>query len=306
MSNICQCTLGKQNTQENSCPDLMQIAARIIIVPKFKADGTVNELANVAAVTKAALQAKFDAADIDDRWFPLSQFKNVEDTRGDSIFEEFTDRSKVKIDEGKRMFTGYIVNQGTKLLEKLKSWACQEFGIYIIDKNSNFVYITDVATELKVQPIAVDANSWEAILIKATDTTVAKIKISFDFKQNMKDEYLRYIAAEDLDFDGLNTADVYGLYTVIAAAATNLSTTGFKMALATDYKLPVKNLLIGDFALYNVTDSASVSISTMTENPDGTYAFTFAAQTSSDVLRLTPTKSRYDFADVVAETITIP
>jgi len=314
MGNICDCSSGKLNTAPNTCPDLLQIAKRLIIVPKYNAAGAVNEIANVAGVTKAALQAKFDANDIDDRWFPLAEFVNVEDTKADSTYEEFTDKTKARIDEGKRSFVGYVTNQGSKYLEKLKSWGCQEFGVYIIDKNSNFAYKTDKATKLKVQPIAVDQNSFEAVLVKATDTTVEKIKISFDFAHYELDEYIRYIAYEDLDFDGLDTADVYGLYTA-SGTASAISTTGCTMTIVTDYGLPVKGLLITDFFdthggthsnLYNVTDSAAVSILTLTETADGVYAFTFAAETSTDVLRCTPDKAKYDFAAVVSVVITIP
>ena len=314
MGNICDCSTGKLNTAPNSCPDLLQITKRIILVPKYKADGTVNEFANKAAVTKAALQAKFDENDIDDRFFPLAEFKNVEETRADSVFQEFNDRSKVKIEDGKRSFTGYIVNQGAKYLQKIKSWGCQEFGVYIIDKNSNFRYKTDKATELKVQPIAVDQNSFEAKLVLATDTTSEMIMVSFDFASYELDEYIRYIAYEDLDFDGLNTSDVYGLYTV-TGTATSISTTGVTITLTTDYGLPVKNFLITDFFdshggthsnLYNVTDSAAVPILTFAETSYGVYAMTFAAQTSADVLRCTPDKSKYDFSAVTSVAITIP
>ena len=314
MSNLCSCTLGKENTQGNSCPELSQIAARIIIVPKYNAAGAVNEIANVAGITKAALQAKFDANDIDDRWFPLTEFKNVVEAKADPIYQEFTDRTKVLIDEGKRNFEGYIISQGPILLGKLKSWGCQEFGIYIIDKNSNFIYQTDSATGLKVQPIPVDKESWTATLMKATDTTVAMIKIAFDFAMIARDEQLRVVAYEDLDFDGLDTNDVYGLYTC-SGVASSISTTGFTMTITTDYGLPVKNLLITDFfdshggansKVYNVTDSAAVAISTFSETSDGVYVFTYSAQTSADVLRCTPDKSKYDFAGVVSVAITTP
>jgi VCBS repeat-containing protein len=234
----------------------------------------------------------------------LSELKNVEDLRGDTVFEEFTDRSKVKVDENKRNFVGHIINQGSILFDKIKAWGCQEFGVYIIDKNSNFVYNTD-STLIKVQPIAVDANSWDIKLVKATDTEVEKIMISFDFAQNMRDENLRYLAAEDLDFDGLDTGDVYALYDVNGVVSA-ISTTGFTMTMTTDYGLKVKNLLINDFAIANVTVPAVVTILTMTESSDGVYDFTFAPQTSTNVLQLTPTKSRYDFADVVSIAITIP
>jgi len=148
----------------------------------------------------------------------------------------------------------------------------------------------------------------------ATDTTAEMIMVSFDFASYELDEYIRYIAYEDLDFDGLNTSDVYGLYTV-TGTATGISTTGVTITLTTDYGLPVKNLLITDFFdahggthsnLYNVTDSAAVPILTFAETSDGVYAMTFAAQTSADVLRCTPDKSKYDFSAVTSVAITIP
>ena len=87
-----------------------------------------------------------------------------------------------------------------KYLQKIKSWGCQEFGVYIIDKNSNFRYKTDKATELKVQPIAVDQNSFEAKLVLATDTTSEMIMVSFDFASYELDEYIRYIAYDQSVF----------------------------------------------------------------------------------------------------------
>ena len=315
MSNLCQCTLGKENTQGNTCPDLSQIAARIIIVPKYNAAGAVNEIANVAGITKSALQAKFDANDIDDRWFPLTEFKNVVEAKADSIFQEFTDRTKVLIDEGKRNFEGHIISQGSILLGKLKSWACQEFGIYVIDKNSNFIYQTDTTTGLKVQPIPVDSESWTATLVKATDTTVAMIKISFDFSMIARDEQLRTRAYEDLNFDGLDTADVYALYTVNGVTSSLLATS-ITLTLTTDYGLPVKNLLAPDFysahgvgtgsELWRTSGTpAAFAITGFAETSDGVYKIDFVTQTGATV-RITPDKAKYDFAEVVSLATTLP
>jgi hypothetical protein len=67
----------------------------------------------------------------------------------------------------------------------------------------------------------------------------------------------------------------------------------------------VEGLVAGDMALYNVTDSASVTITTAVEAPDGTYTISYATQSVADVLRLTITKDGYDFTAVTANTITI-
>ncbi|WP_196302365.1 hypothetical protein, partial [Streptococcus pneumoniae] len=71
---------------------------------------------------------------------------------------------------------------------------------------------------------------------------------------------------------------------------------------AANNKNVLSGLVAGDFALYNVTDSAAVTVGSVAESPDGTYLITFAAQTANDVLRITPTKAGYDFSAVVALT----
>jgi len=123
-----------------------------------------------------------------------------------------------------------------------------------------------------------------------------------------KDENMSMITVDEMT-DGV--AGIKGLLDIKSSYA-NISTTGFDVTLTVDgygTKLTpqlVKGLVAGDFALFNVTDSLSVTILTATESPDGTYAITFAAQTSADVLRLTPSKDGYDFSAVVTNTITIP
>jgi hypothetical protein len=126
--------------------------------------------------------------------------------------------------------------------------------------------------------------------------------IKFKYRTSVDDSYRRLIEASDLDFDALE--ELYSLYDV-SSTITAISATGFTATLKDEYGLAVQGLAIGDFALYNVTDAGAVTISAMTETSAGVYAFTFASQTSADVLRLTPTENGYDFSLVVANLITI-
>ena len=183
------CTLS--NSQGDACPSILDIAKRLIIVPEVDGSGAKNELANEAAVTKSALQAKFDAADKDDRYFPISILENVEDVRAEPTFFEFNSGRKAKIKEGTRTFTGFIPFQGPEYLGKLEEWACSKFGVYVIDKSGNFIYSTDESTKVKVQPIMVDQESFSAELVKKTDAEPIMIKITFDFRETEKDSLLR-------------------------------------------------------------------------------------------------------------------
>ncbi len=83
-----------------------------------------------------------------------------------------------------------------------------------------------------------------------------------------------------------------------AASATSIVdvvSTGFGSAASPDY---VEGLLVGDFAVYNVTTSAAIAPDSITETTAGNYTIdvTTAAPTTGDVIRVTITKAGYDFA----------
>lgn len=311
----CACDATLRNSQGASCPNLMDIMKRPIIWPEFGEDGSKNEFATTDDIDFATLEPLFnEGEDFFDRMYPLEVVENVDEKQADTTFFTFTSGKKVKVKEGLRTCVMYIPFQGPEYLEKLKSWGCAKFGIFPIDKSGNFIYITDKATKLKVRPILVDENSWDVLLVKKTDSDPLMIKISFDFRMTQEDELLRYVPAEDLDFDAIE--DIYGLFDV-ESTMSSLATTGFVMDLVTDYGKPVTGLVAADFfstrggtasRLWNVTDSAAVTIVSCTESNTvpGRYTFTYAAQTSGDVIRVTPVKNRFDFANVITDLVTTP
>ena len=184
--------------------------------------------------------------------------------------------------------------------------ACSKFGIYVIDKSGNFVYATDASTKVKVLPIMVDQESFSAELVKKTDAEPVMVKITFDFRETEKDSLIRAIDADDLDFDGLSSADVYGLYDA-KHVVSSVSTTGFTSTITENiYGFAIDGLEQSDFSIYNVTTSSSVAISGFAESADGVYDFTFAAQTAADNLRLSVSKAGYDDALIEAELVVIP
>ena len=296
------CTLS--NSQGDACPSILDIAKRIIVVPEVKADGAKNELANVGEVIKSTLIGKFDATDKDDRYFPLSILENVEDVRVEPTFFEFNSGRKAKIKEGTRTFTGFIPFQGPEYLGKLEDWACSKFGIYVIDKSGNFIYATDASTKVKVQPIMVDQESFSAELVKKTDAEPVMIKITFDFRESEKDSLLRAIDASALDFDGLSSSDVYGLYD-IKHVATDATVNGFVSTITENiYGFGIEGIISGDFSIYNNTTSADVPFTMAAV--DNVYTFTFTSPlTIADKVKLSVSKAGYDDSLIEAELVTI-
>jgi len=191
------------------------------------------------------------------------------------------------------VFSLKVANLIASITRKVSSFPIIPRFVSIISRNAYMTFLIGITEYLSKY-------------VEATDTTVEKLNISFDWLLSEEDGNLRFIVP---------TADLFssnGLLD-IAATMTNISTTGFKAKLFTkegygdiSKKYPMTGLLLADFVLYNVTDSAAVTITSVTEDPEGTYTFAFTAQTSADVLRLTPSLDGYDFTSVVATTVTIP
>lgn len=302
----CSCDVSLSNTGRPNCQPIQSVTKSIFVVQKYAADGSLNFIDTTDTFNAAYFTARINDADPTKRWYPITGIKNVAVTKADSIFENFDDASKIFIREGLKSFTGIIPSADPTFLGKIKGLRCAEFGVYVVDKDGNLIGSSTNTTEL--YPIMVDAASWNPVLVSATDTTIQKIALNYDYSIDELDENLQMILASDIT--GVNLLTIEGLLDVYSAYSV-ISTTSFKAKLTTSYgsivnKQVVKGLVAADFALYNVDDSASVTILTAVESPAGTYTFTFAAQGSGEDLRLTPTKNGYDFSSVVASLISIP
>jgi hypothetical protein len=88
-----------------------------------------------------------------------------------------------------------------------------------------------------------------------------------------------------------------------------ITTTGFVSKIDTIYGAKYDSTVfaggvLADFTLYNETTASSVTITSVTEAPDGTYTFVIPAQSSADVLTLTFSKLGFYASSTLS--ITIP
>jgi len=301
----CKCDVGLSNTG-TACTPLQAVARQYILTPKFKADGTLNKLDITSTLNTAFWTSQVNAT-AEERWYPLPRVQNVTDEKGDNIVQSFNDGSTAFIAEGARTVVGFLPGQAPHLVGQINDARCSEIAMYVIDKDGNL--IGKCIEDGFLHPICLEDDTISATYVKNdASATVSGVNIAFTWSLDEKDENMSMIKVDEMT-DGV--AGIKGLLDIKSSYA-NISTTGFDVTLTVDgygTKLTpqlVKGLVAGDFALFNVTDSLSVTILTATESPDGTYAITFAAQTSADVLRLTPSKDGYNFSAVVTNTITIP
>jgi len=303
---VCECNVSLGNTGNPSCEPIFSVIRNLIVVKKYANDGTLNKIDLAVALNQAYFTARVNDTDASKRWFPIKDLLNVTSEKAESTFESFEDTSKVKIREGVRSISALLAEVSPAFLAKIKGYECDEIGVFVVGINGELMGSKGETTGF-MYPIEIDAATWNPMLVFGTDSTIQKINLSFDWALSQRDEDLIMILASDIT--PVNLLNLSGLLDVSAAYST-ISTTGFTAKLKTDYgsvlnPILVKGLLLADFALFNTTTSLNVAIISVTENA-GVYTFTFAAQGSGNVLRLTPNKNGYDFTKVVAATIAIP
>lgn len=304
----CKCAYSLNNTGVDCLP-LMSQSEKLYIMPLFGVDGVTLNYIDVSTfpLTSNLFTTMVNEANAQDRLFPLPEHKNAKSERGESTYDSFDDDTKVFVKQGVRTNTIIIAGKAAtpKLAGKLEALRCAEFGLYIGDSKRQLTGSSHGETG-KLYPVKVDAQTWDVKYIFAESKTIARIEIKFDWAVDELDKDLITLTAEELPTNILRLEGLKDITSVVSSK----STTGFVLKLKTEFgdisdPILVKGLVKADFALYNVTDSAPVVITTADE-VNGVYTFIYPAQTTGDVLRLTPTKNGYDFSAVVLATITTP
>lgn len=307
----CDCNVTFGNTGTPNCVNIGSVTYKLFAVPTYDSTGAKNYIDTTTTLDSQyftdRLNAGVSGANLTDalqRWYPIGEFKNVEDVRAEDITESFNDGSTAFIQEGARTFTGWILKQPSPtLLGKIKKMRCGEISVFVVDTDGNILGNGEESG--KLFPFKVDSETWSINYIKTTDTTKAKLQLMFTYSKDEMDENIKMITATETSID---VKDLRGLLDVNAAAATSISTTGFVTSLTYDYGSAVtaqnfKGAVLADFDLYNETSTSTVVITSVTESPDGTYTFVIPAQTSSDILTLNLQKDGFEMTSL---SITIP
>lgn len=311
MATVCDCNASLGNSGVPNCVYIPNVTYKMFVTPTFDSTGAKNYIDTTATLDSTFFDDLLNAGrsgatntDEKQRIYPIGAFKNVEDVRGEDVTESFNDNSTAFIQEGTRTFTGIIIDRPSPtLLGKMKSWRCSQISAYIIDIDGN-IY-GNGAESGKLYPVRLDSETWSPKFMKTADSSVAKIQLDFTYAKDEADEDLKMILSDETTPD---VRDLSGLIDVNAGAASGISTTGFATELTFDYGSAVnsqlfKGAVLADFDLYNDTQTSSVVITSVTENPDGTYTFVIPAQTSADSMTLNLQKDGFD---MTALTVVIP
>lgn len=291
MSLGCNCENGLSNTGTPNCVPIQSVTSTMIMVPLMASDGTLNGIDLNAPLP--SFTALINEPDASKRWFPLPKFENVELPKADSQFEEASSGRMVFLRQGKRSFTGelWAEDSSPTLLGKLQNNRCVDFGVYIIDVNGNLVGSEQGGF---LRPIPVDNPSFNPTYTFATDATVSKIMVAFDFNRLFDESTMYMITPTEA---GINFNDLTGLIDVNFLNSV-ITSTSITFDAKLDYgtainKILFKGAVSADFAMLNNTTALAVAV-TSVENADGNYTLSFVAQTAGDSLTLSIAKTGYD------------
>lgn len=289
----------------------------MIFVPTYDSTGALNKLDIATLFTPSLLTAKLNHATKSSRWYPSPDLENVGGDRAETVFDTAPSGKKSFVKKGVRTMTFEIWDEGPEYQYQLDAIRCKDMSCFVIDNEGNLRGIVPATEDGYIYPIKIDKASFDCKPIFATDSTVEKLMVTFDWEQSQHDSQLRIISASDMTADLLNAE---GLLDISIEYGT-ISQTSVTFTLQERYgsrrtRNKLSGLVIGDFfdtaggtgsRLYNVTDGAAVTISTFAESTSspGTYTLTYTSQTVSDVMRVTPVKNGFDFADTIADTFVI-
>ena len=267
----CNCNAGLGNTGRPGCVPIQSVTSKLIMVPLNANDGTLNGIDLSAPLP--TWNSLVNEPDASKRWFPLPAFENVELPKAESQFEEANSGRMAFLREGKRSFSGELWGEDSTptLLGKMKAGRCVNFGVYVVDVTGNLI---GSKVNGYLYPIPVDNQSWNPTFMFATDSTVQKIMLTFDFDRLFDDSTMYMITATEANLD-FNT--LTGLIDVNLAVPSS-STSDVVLEATFDYGTALNPILLQgvtgltDWSFYDVTAQANYGSPTgVSESPAGTY-----------------------------------
>ena len=294
MSLGCNCNSGLSNTGRPNCIPIQSVTSKLILTPIKANDGTLNAIDLTAPVP--VWDNLINEVDASKRWFPLPSFENVELAKADSQFEEANSGRMAFLRQGKRSFAGelWAEDSSPQLLNKLQNNRCVDFGVYIVDVNGNLVgsKVGDM-----LYPIPVDNPSFDPRYMFATDSTVSKIMVAFDFERLFDEGTMYMITPAEA---GVNFNDLVGLVDVNFLNLSQVANTSVTFDNKLDYGTAYNQILfkggtLSDYQLFNTTTATIETGWTVTENLplEGNYTLAFPFVTG-EVYTLSIVRLGYD------------
>ena len=273
----------------------------VTLVPLKKEDGTDFE---ISALTKTVLQGLIAQALPLNRIYPIDDdVDGVENTTGDPVIQTTEKGVNYFVKNGVDSLAFRIDKTNPAWIRAMESFRGVPCGVIGFDVNGNFQYYTDIAGEGKILPIPLDTNTLSARLIKGTYEAVSNVTVNVDFQSGYNPGLIKVVNGEDLDFV---YSDLSPLTSGELSTLDSATTSKTVVTLKDLYGSNITGFVIGDFTVNNLTTEAEVTLTTITDNEDGTYDLNYSTgATAADELQVVVSKDGYDFYALSLEKITV-
>ena len=297
---VCKCDAGIVNSGIPSCVSGFGRIAKLYFVYQTASDGTSNAVPCSTTIDEAFLTGKLNESDPSKRWYPTDKISNVTEVRNDPTTESIDNIDSI-VEQGSRTFNGFFVGKGASTptyLKFLKSVECPSVMYFAVDVNGTLVGVETVeGGEAALTGINIQPQSMFSRPVPATSTTIAKNELTFAVDSLVQDETIAYIGADEITADLLNANGLLDVTLTENVAAPTLSDVTIDASLvygSVCNKLTYNGATdAADWDVNNITTPASITVLTVTENPNGTYNLTFAAQTASDQITVQVSKDGF-------------
>jgi hypothetical protein len=297
---VCKCDSGIVNSGIPSCVSGFGRIAKLFFVYQIANDGTSNAIPCSQTVDEAFLTDKLNEADPSKRWYPTDKISNVTEVRNDPTTESIDNIDSI-VEQGSRTFNGFFVGKAASTptyLKFLKSVQCPSVMYFAVDVNGTLVGVETVEnSEAALTGINIQPQSMFSRPVPATSTTIAKNELTFAVDSLVQDETIAYIGADEITADLLNANGLLDVTLVENSTPATLTEVVVDASLvygSVCNKLAYQGAIVpADWDVNNITTPASITVTTVTENPNGTYTLEFAAQTASDQITVQVSKEGF-------------
>jgi hypothetical protein len=307
MGKVCKCDQGMLNTG-TACTVNGSVILLSLFFSKYDSN---NELAGIdfdavavnGVIPKAFIDGKLNAANPKDRWYPIGNFKNVENVRAEAVTESFNDGDVAKIKDGIKTFAGVLPKKNPKYKAILDSFACND-ELVVVHVDVNGTIVGQSFDGNFVQGLDVNNESFDPNYVETTDTTIVKVSLNYSYKQNTDDGNLYFITADGTETDmtsvrGLKDVD---LLEEVAATTTELSVEAvLSYNASANNKLTLSDLVVGDFTLINKTQGGTPVAFTLDDidAAQGIYKLEYTTGVAAnDELIVGATKAGYEIKSI--------
>lgn len=283
MSNFaCKCGDGFGNLGLPKCAVGENPIFKDIFVPTFAADGTKNKILSTDLVDgklpESFVLGKLNASNPADRWYPTPvDYEELNPSRTDRIQQTTARGTIYDIWKGVSVFEARLIDVPFSFASEIEKGKCIEMSVYHVSSTGELMgEVSDDGTEFF--PRRIQKNSLTADSYPATDTEKAYTLIRYQLDRLANEGNFLTLSGSEVDLRELE-----GLIPVTLSQGSTPNTTTL---LYIDARIKygsfnnqefVGKSDVGDWNAVNADTDAVLTLSGVTESPEGTYELTLSA-----------------------------